>query len=205
MNNLLSVKIGIIIAFIQIAVQILFLYISMNGGFLNMYLNVLLSVFTFVAYSIVIYFLRATLVYFDEKQSIVNAFSIYLGLNIALFLVSTAISYLVKDYHLFSYIITLYYVIVFYIAVQSFRVSQSVIKSGFALFAVILLIVILGNQALPVVFNFFNVDHHLYGYLHLLSILPPIGAIIIFNSVVGNSEKTLDNFGEKSLFKNDPF
>lgn len=204
MNNPPAVKIGIIIAFIQIAVQISFLYIIMNFGLPNTYLNVLLSVFTVAAYSIVIYFLRATLVYFDEKRSIVNAFSIYLGLNIALFLAGTAISYLVKDYHLFSYAVKLYYVILLYIIVQSFRVSQPVIKSGFALFAVILLIVTLGNLALPAAFNFFNVDHHLYAYIHLLSILPPIGAIIIFSSV-GNGAKTPADFSEKPLFKNDPF
>jgi hypothetical protein len=81
-------------------------------------------------------------------------------------------------------------VIVFYIAVQSFRVSQSVIKSGFALFAVFLLIVILGNLASPAIFNFFNVDYHLYDYIHLVSMLPLIGAIIIFNSVA-NARKLL--------------
>jgi hypothetical protein len=204
MNNPPAVKIGIIIAFIQIAVQISFLYIIMNFGLPNTYLNVLLSVFTVAAYSIMIYFLRATLVYFDEKRSIVNAFSIYLGLNIALFLAGTAISYLVKDNHLLPYIITLYYVVVLYIAVQSFRVSQPVIKSGFALFAIFLLIVTFGNLALPAVFNFFNVDSHLYRYIHLVSMLPLIGAIIIFNSVA-NGAKTPADFSENPLLKNDPF
>jgi hypothetical protein len=204
MKNPPAVKIGIIIAFIQIAIQFLFLYTGMNGSLSGAFSSVPLSIFCVVAYLITIYFLRATLIYFDEKQSIVNAFSIYLGLNIVLFLVNTAVIYLVKDNHLLPYIITLYYVVVLYIAVQSFRVSQPVIKSGFALFAVFLLIVTFGNLALPAVFNFFNVDSHLYRYIHFVSMLPLIGAIIIFNSVA-NSEKAPGDFIEKPLLKNDPF
>jgi hypothetical protein len=96
MNNPPAVKIGIIISFIQIAIQVLFLYIIMNNSFLNTYLGPPFSIFSFVAYLITIYFLRSTLVYFNEKQSIVNAFSIYLGLNIVLFLVNTAVSYLIR-------------------------------------------------------------------------------------------------------------
>ncbi|MEN0056689.1 MAG: hypothetical protein AAGC65_23625 [Mucilaginibacter sp.] len=205
MNNKPATQIAVIAVFLQIAMQLIFQYIGTNLFGFNEYLRYFLSGLSILTYLLVLAFLLSVLRYYNEKNSIAIAFGVYIIFTTINNTVNLTIGYWMANpvtYYTISSIV--HFFMVLYVAIMAFMVKHPVIRKGFALFAILSLVATIAVMFLPMLFGLLNIGFKAYRYIYLISILPLIAAIIIFNKT-GEDTKSPDFLSDKPLFKNDPF
>ena len=205
MNNKPATQVAVIAAFIQIAIQLVFVYIGTEALGMNVYLRYLLTGFSMLMYLLVLVFLLSVLKFFNEKNSIITAFGVYIAFTAVYNILSLNVNTLgfnIVTYY--SIISSIHFLMVLYVVIMSFMVKHPVIRKAFALFAILSLITAVTVMALPVLFGFLQIGFQAYRYIYVVNVLPLIAAIIIFIKT-DEGTKSIDFTGEKPLFKDDPF
>jgi len=205
MNNKPATQVAVIAAFIQIAIQLVFVYIGTEAFGMNVYLRYLLTGFSMLMYLLVLVFLLSVLKFFNEKNSIITAFGVYIAFTAVYNILSLNVNTLgfnIVTYY--SIISSIHFLMVLYVVIMSFMVKHPVIRKAFALFAILSLITAVTVMALPVLFGFLQIGFQAYRYIYVVNVLPLIAAIIIFIKT-DEGTKSIDFTGEKPLFKDDPF
>lgn len=205
MNNKPATQVAVIAAFLQIAIQLIFIYIGTDALGMNVYLRYLLSGLSMLMYLLVLVFLLSVLKFFNEKNSIITAFGVYIVFtifyNILNMIVGMWVTNLVTYYTVTS---IFHFLLVLYVVTMSFMVKHPVIRKGFVLFAILSLITAVTVMALPMLFGLLHIGFQAYRYIYLVNVLPPIAAIVIFNKTT-ESVKNPGFTGDKPLFNDDQF
>jgi hypothetical protein len=205
MNNQPATRVAVIAAFLQIAIQLVFLYIGTDNFGLNIYIRYALSGLSLLVHILVLFFLQGVLKFFNEKNSIVSAFGVYIILSVLYFILNITAGMWIKNLaSYYSVVSIVYFILELYLALMSFMVKHPVIRNGFALFAILLLVASIAILALPVLFGLLGLGYNVFRYVYLVNVLPPIAAIIIFNRTAEGAKDTSFT-GDKPLFKDDPF
>jgi hypothetical protein len=205
MNNKPATQVAVIAVFFQIALQLVFLYIGTDTFGLNPYIRYILSGLATLNYLLILVFLLSVLKFFHEKNNIITAFIVYIAFTVLYNILNLTIGFwginLVAYYSVANGV---HFLMELYLVATLFMVKHPVIRSGFVLFAVLLLVASIVVLTLPMLFSFLNISFQIFRYIYLVNVLPLIAAIIIFNKTAEGT-KNIDFTGDKPLFKNDPF
>lgn len=206
MNNPPATRVAVIAAFLQIAIQFIFLYFGTdNNSGIFLYIRYALSGLALLTHLLVLFFLQSVLKFFKEKNSIVSAFGVFIILNIVYYILNITagmwITNLVSFYTIASIV---YFLLNLYLVAMSFMVKHPVIRNGFMLFGVLLLVASIAIVALPALFGLLGVGFSAFRYIYLVNVLPPVAAIVIFNKTT-ESAKNPGFTGDKPLFNDDQF
>ncbi|MDN3546875.1 hypothetical protein [Mucilaginibacter aquaedulcis] len=205
MNNKPATQVAVIAVFFQIALQFVFLYISPDTFRLNPYIRYILSGLATLIYPLILIFLLSVLKFFHEKNNIITALTIYIAFTVLYNILNITAGFwgtsLVTYYSVANGI---HFLMELYLVATLFMVKHPVIRSGFILFAVLLLVSSITVLVLPMLFGMLNISFELFRYIYLVNVLPLIAAIIIFNKTAEGT-KNVDFTSEKPLFKDEPF
>ncbi|WP_183561146.1 hypothetical protein [Mucilaginibacter sp. SP1R1] len=187
------------VAFVQIAIQIAFFYISVKGISLS-YVRHPLSLLSIAAYLATIIYLLNILKFFGEKGSVLTAFKLYIGVELAMFAANTLSGILFNNYTYYQLFAAANFIAVLYLSIQIFTIKNPAIKQPFSLLGISLLVTSILSLVTPFLFTLIN-DYMIFSYVNLIRLIPIVATINIFNKVAEqlktSATEEKDNFGLK--------
>ncbi|MDN5285471.1 MAG: hypothetical protein JWR38_1745 [Mucilaginibacter sp.] len=215
MINLKSIRFITLVAFFKIAILILYVYLDVNDKITGNYIRYLFTGLSLITFIVIAVYLLGILKFLGEGNSVLIAFKIFIGFELASFVANMAVSLLLFPKHpngylyYFTIVEIVRFFVFLYLSIQLTRIQDPILKSSFVFFGVAALVNLILAAVMPFYVSYMvksmivkpteSTIHHIYTYSGMANMLPIIAVLIILNQV----QERL-NYAEGTA-KKDPF
>ena len=214
MINLKSIRFITLIAFIKIAILIVYLYLDLNDKITGNYARYLFTSLSLVTFITIVVYLFGILKFLGESNSVLIAFKIFIGFELISFVLGMTLGLFLKSYYYYAIMEIARFCVLLYLAIQLTRMQDPILKPSFAFFGVASLVTCILMMVAPIYISAViksmivkppvNTIRHMYTYLGIADILTLIAVIIILNQVQERLNQERLNYAEGTA-KIDPF
>jgi hypothetical protein len=193
MINLQSIRFITLIAFVKIAILIVYLYLDVNDKITGNYVRYIFTGLSLVTYITIVVYLFGILKFLGESNSVLIAFKVFIGFELINFILGMTLGLFLKSFYYYAIMEIIRFSVLLYLTIQLTKMQDHVLKPSFAFFGGASLVTCMFMIVAPIyvsaVIKYMivkppvNIIRHMYTYFGMVDILTLIAVLIILNQV----------------------